>query len=213
MQVRGTGLRPAGCLMPAVAGRLVLATSATDVRTVPPVDLRIVEDELLVMTGDPVTVVGPGESCLLCDDPLPPGSVVVTARFCGSVGLVDQDCEHLAAPGTRGGAAESLLPPAAAGHGPAREILVSGPAPRGMPGWFVSYRCGCCDAAPQRSELPELCPGHRRGPVLTPTGQPFRRADHLLRWGHECPEVMDTGPATSATSAAGAKAGAGGHGR
>lgn len=42
--------------------------------------------------SDPRTVVGPGEDCLVCDDPLVAGEVFVLASWDGRVGPAHEDC-------------------------------------------------------------------------------------------------------------------------
>lgn len=68
----------------------------------PPYPL-LADTVITVATGGPHTIVGPGEQCLLCDEPLGAGEVYLFVRRHGRHGVAHEECteEAAAASGAR----------------------------------------------------------------------------------------------------------------
>lgn len=62
------------------------------------VRLCLVADLLVVVTGGPSTITGPGEDCLICDDPLETGDTFSLITFCGRPGISHESCLQAESP-------------------------------------------------------------------------------------------------------------------
>src|SRR4051794_3696512 len=68
-------------------GRSMSRYRTTTIACLSPVNAAV-----LVVTAGPFTIVGPGETCLMCDEPLEIGTTCVFATCSGRSGVAHEDC-------------------------------------------------------------------------------------------------------------------------